>query len=558
VKGVSITYGDYDVTAKDKATFTAETPAFFCNVDYLKDYSGLETSYGDPLDYVTVFLDSKTEPFPDNPLSHNIGFFSSEKVGKNGLGVKSTITVTFNSEVKSRGITMTFDTASNGLPILLRVALYQGETSVFVKTIARKNIKSNPVAFEFDESTSYDKASFIVTGWDIPLARQHIQSIDFGIGYVFTPEMLRDVKVIQEISPISAELPANAVDFKMFADGNYNFSARQPVSVHFNGELINTGLIKSFTRRSKNEWSVKTEDYISALDNGSFLGGLYSDVLASEVLTKIFTQMSIPYEITSDFAEAKISGYIPISTCREAVRQICFAIGAVASTAGESGVKIYKLPTAETTVGLDRIMTGQSVSEDDPVTQVSVSAHEYSPIEDEEKLFEGNAGENILVTFSSPMHSLTITNGTILTSGVNYAILNAENNCTLNGKKYADNVITYVKKVPDAVGENELEITNATLVNMENAESILTRVYDYAILNKKVDMRVRIGSKPVTYGNAKYGFAKYGGRIADSAVNVGDIINSDTEYQGAIKGRIISTRYNLNGGIIVKDCEVLS
>ena len=156
------------------------------------------------------------------------------------------------------------------------------------------------------------------------------------------------------------------------------------------------------------------------------------------------------------------------------------------------------------------------------------------------------------------MHSLTITNGTILTSGVNYAILNAENNCTLNGKKYADNVITYVKKVPDAVGENELEITDATLVNMANAESILTRVYDYAMLNRKIDMRVRIGSKPVIYGNAKYGFSKYGGRIADSAVNVGDIINSDTEYQGTIKGRIVSARYNLNGGIIVKDCEVLS
>ena len=47
-----------------------------------------------------------------------------------------------------------------------------------------------------------------------------------------------------------------------------------------------------------------------------------------------------------------------------------------------------------------------------------------------------------------------------------------------------------------------------------------------------------------------------GGFEYDSIVNLGDIITAETEYLGNVTGRIKSQRYSLNGGIIVKECEM--
>ena len=42
----------------------------------------------------------------------------------------------------------------------------------------------------------------------------------------------------------------------------------------------------------------------------------------------------------------------------------------------------------------------------------------------------------------------------------------------------------------------------------------------------------------------------------DEAVNIGDNIQTETEYKGNIKGRVIKQTFNLNGNIIIKDSVV--
>ena len=70
-------------------------------------------------------------------------------------------------------------------------------------------------------------------------------------------------------------------------------------------------------------------------------------------------------------------------------------------------------------------------------------------------------------------------------------------------------------------------------------------------------MQIEDGKHIVKYGEGKYGEIKYGQYIYDTPVNVGEIITAETEYLGTLQGRIISARFSLNGGIVLKECDVI-
>jgi hypothetical protein len=77
---------------------------------------------------------------------------------------------------------------------------------------------------------------------------------------------------------------------------------------------------------------------------------------------------------------------------------------------------------------------------------------------------------------------------------------------------------------------------------------------------KIVESKHKSASNGAKYGEAKYGTFKYGkknsGFVYDKPVNVGDLIEVETEYLGNIQGRAIKQTFNLNGGIIIKDTVV--
>ena len=272
----------------------------------------------------------------------------------------------------------------------------------------------------------------------------------------------------------------------------YSFQSKQPLEVYFNGELRAVTFVSKSQRQSKTIWKVESEDYIGQLSKLTFMGGMYSDKNAKDLLTDIFTQAKIPFSVSSDLEQKTVSGHIPIYDCREAVRQICFAIGAVCSTADSDKVNIYTISNSiKDTVPLSRIRQGQSFDEEDRVTAVSISAHNYKQISesvDAYKAIDSGTGDNIMVTFSEPLHDLAISVGQILKSSANYAVIKANSGCVLTGKKYEDITTVYTKVNPVVSAsdlENIIEITDAMLVNNSNAETILSKVYDYLIKRRE-------------------------------------------------------------------------
>ncbi len=197
-------------------------------------------------------------------------------------------------------------------------------------------------------------------------------------------------------------------------------------------------------------------------------------------------------------------------------------------------------------------MQGQSFTDDETVTAVEVACHTYKAITESMDVYnasESGTGTNILVKFSEPLHDLSITNGTIVVSATNYAIINANAGCILRGQKYEHTTVTHRKSNPVVLAseiEKIVTIDNATLVSAYNISTVLEKCYNWLIKTNTINLKI-VEGKHVAYEGSN-AVVTY-----DTPVNLGEVIKSETEYLGEVTGRIIKQSFSLNGGIIVKE-----
>jgi hypothetical protein len=196
-------------------------------------------------------------------------------------------------------------------------------------------------------------------------------------------------------------------------------------------------------------------------------------------------------------------------------------------------------------------MQGQNFKNDETVTSVEVAVHTYKPITEKREVYDATksgVGENIFIKFSEPLHDLSITNGVIVRSGTNYAVINAYNDCVLQGQKYEHTTQTRTKKNPIVLAsdiEKNIAIENATLVSNNNIDKIIEKCYNWLTRTNTINLKI-VEGKHVEYGEPN--IITY-----DKRVNVGENLNAETQYLGVVSGRLIKQSFNLNGNIIIKE-----
>ena len=565
--GVKIKYGDVAPEAKENFTPATTDKACFVDLANLNQYNLMVGNYANPCELYQTILDSSTEVFPESPGDVNMGYWS-ESISGADCNFVTPIVLTFQSEgnYSSQGITLTFDTDNNIFCNSLNIKWYQGE-----RLLNEVDFVPNS-AFYFcrQQVEYYNKVVIVFNSMNMPYNRLKLRSIDYGYGTFFYGDELRNVKLIQEVDPISATIPINTVDFSLDSktDMEYSFQAKQPLTVYYNNNLKSTMFVERSKRTAKRMWIVNCEDYTGILDGITFMGGMYSGQDAYDLLDSILTKAKVPHTITKNLKGVLLYGYIPICSCREAVQHICFSTCTVAKTINSETFDIDFLSTeVSQTVEKKRIRQGQSFEDSDRITEVQITQHSYIELTGSDNRVEAynasdsGTGTDILVQFSEPLHDLTITNGAITKSGANYAIITTTSkNCILSGYVYQDNAIIKSQKNPNVLA-SDLEyikkIENETLISSHNVSTVLSNCYAYYISTTKISMQIEDGKHTAKYGECLYGTANYGGYKYDTPAEVGDIIIAETEYLGTLQGRITSSRFNLNGGIVLKECEVI-
>ena len=579
--GVKIKYGDIAPEAKENFVPSAENKAPFVDLAQLNQYNLRVGNYANPCELYQTILDSSTEVFPEEPTVENMGYWSDSISGADG-SFTTPIVLTFEStgNYSSQGITFTFDTNNNIFCNSLNIKWYQDD-------VLLKDDDENDLDIDFTPNSAfyfcrqlveyYNKVVITFNSLNMPYNRLKLRSIDYGYGTYFYGDELRNVRLIQEIDPISTAIPINTCDFTLDSksDMEYSFQAKQPISVYYNDDLKATVFVEKSKRTAKRIWTVNGDDYTGVLDGITFMGGMYNGQDAHELLDSILTQAKVPHTITEDLQGVLLYGHIPICSCREAVQHICFATCTVADTSNSETFNVARLPAdVSQTVEKRRIRQGQHFEDSDRITEVQITQHSYveltstNDIVEAYNATESGTGENILVEFSEPLHSLTLTNGTFATDdeekelkGANYAIITTtDSSCVLSGKGYKDNATIKSQRNPNILAsdlENIKKIESETLVSSYNITDVLQKCFDYYSKTTKISMQIEDGKHIVKYGERKYSEVKYGQYIYDTPVNVGEIITAETEYLGTLQGRITSARFSLNGGIVLKECGVI-
>lgn len=586
-KGVSIQYGDVAPGAKEtfnnKVALGDVTP--FSKGELLKQYNVNFGNYANPCELYQTMLDGSAEAFPESPEEENFGIWSEELSDEYGE-LPSFIMVEFDAgeqQFSSQGVTLTFDTVNNIYATQVQIQWIR-TTFEGVETLANDFFyPDSPFYFCHHKVENFTKIRITFFSINMPYNRLKFNAIDFGYGTYFTGRELRSAKVRQSIDPLSGEIAINTLDFTLDSKTNieYSFLKRQPLTAYFNGNLIATTFVTKSSRKAEKIWDIQSEDYISILDGVAFDGGMYFGKNAVELIDEIATVSKVPFDISSDFDGVTVTGYIPYTTCREALMQIAFAIMGVVDTSNSEKVKVFKLSTAvKDTIPKERVYQGQTPEYSDTVTSVSLTAHTYTESTESVEAYNASKseiGDEILVRFTEPLHSLSITNGTILSDnsgnariGANYAYIKALSGCVLTGKKYTHAQTVFVRNNPVVAVDDlpkAVEIKEATLVSMDNAQAILDHCYDYLIKNEKLKTKIVEGLTASVNPEAVYGIAVFGKSVygadevvsyeADTPVNVGDIITVNRDYLGDYTGRITEAVYNLNGNILAKEVVLI-
>lgn len=569
---VVVKYGEVAVGAREYLAPSASEKAYFVELEDLQESSANTLDWGNPCDPYSVVLDGEADAIPLK-TGKSKGFFS-EQISDEFGNFASPIVLSFFSEeydFSSKGITLEFDSETKIRAKSVNVKWYRQK-----ELISEKSFDIDSSFFFCENSVNnYNEIELTFFGVNMPFAHLHLKGIEWGYYRDFTANELRSVSIKQEIDPLSAELSSNYCDIKFDFQKNidFQFKKRQPIIAYKDGKLIQKAFIQSAKQISKNAWSVECGDYIEILAESTFVGDLYFKKEAVELIGEIFNAAKVPYKIDPVFNGVTVSGRIPYTDCREALKEVVFAIGAIVDTSGEEVVSI-KTATESVSqkIPRERIIGSQKFEEKPIISSVEVFSTEYFESEKEFN-YENKSGErqeNLLLVFDNPVDVYDIIgeDSEVIESNFNYALVNIGENAVVVGTEYEPKKTVKMKKTSESILPNKsgrmVSVKNAGLVNLSNVDNVLLRCYNYYINEEPASFSIFEGKheKENPYGLAVFGQEVYNDIKEptieyDSQTKVGDLIEYETEYKGIKRARIVSQKFSLVGGAIVKQTEVV-
>lgn len=294
-----------------------------------------------------------------------------------------------------------------------------------------------------------------------------IFNITDGITRQFYNDELENVEIIEEITNNNQALNINESELVILPKNTTGvlFQRTLPFSIYRNDVLFGQFFVDTSTANSgKTLYSLKVSDYINTLDSQTYLGGTYNNVTVSSLVADILG--SIPYEINVTVGAYTISGYLPILTKREALRQVAFCCNAFIDTSRSDKVLIKPLPSL-----INRVVTKAEIldiktTQQNIVTKIELQTELLTTKNAQtDEIFNGSISGTRVIMFDEPKFDLTITGGTIVSSNCNYAIISGTGNVVLSGKTYEKYVNATTKLNSFAVSTDieKVETYNTTL-----------------------------------------------------------------------------------------------
>ena len=541
ITSVDISYGLFDVTAKpDITSISYNQKAVFADINDLK-LESVTPPKAATLEQDYWKLDGSFDLFPDHPENTTWGFWNyrlsyAESTTESGheyylFTITPYFYIVFRDAHESSGISLEFNPYDNTYAAKLRIRWYDGDTLLADEyfypdnwryTCSKKVSGFNEIIVDF-------------IGMNKPYRYLKVQNIGFGEYITFPPEAVMSADILEEADISSTELAINELSFSVFSkDGNFNvfnpdgvydlLQKKQKIMVDgYKAELQN-GIIASqtfyeFGHFYVDTWdtqektvSITAMDALGIMDTTYFDGGMYTNATVLSLVDAVLTDAGFGYSVDDDIGAKTLTGWIPRCTHREALQQIAFAAGAWVDTSRGGMVTVRgDSRQALSILGRNRKFQGSTASLKEYVTEVDLTAHQYTVGAEATEVFRGELPEGLSeVVFSAPAYmvwaDIDESTGEVENphglEGINCTVLNVitAGTIVLKARPYEDNTTIVRVRVPEIEpGEQEgvVEITDATLICTDhivtrrqngqdvyipvagNAEAIAQRLLDY-------------------------------------------------------------------------------
>lgn len=497
-------FGFWDVAARGDAHFAVSQNQDYARIEDINsedpivfpDVATLEPGFGWP-------LDGSKEWLPDNARLTQWGWWSTDLSGDDlTFANPPMLTVTFYDEDgtptphSSAGITFTFVAT---LPQVVNIKWYGYDGGL----LADEDFTPDRFDYFCDWQVE-DYYKVVVTVKSMKYAHRFFRasSILFGVLEILDDARVTSANLTEEISPVALTLPINQAEVSFYTPnsrfalldpaGAYRlFQWKQELTAYKTVDSTRTMLGKYYLQEATGTVDAVTAlacvDMIGVLDTVEYAGGIYEGKPVSDLIADILEDENVEFELDEAFADATLTGYLAIGSKRTALQQIAFAIGAVVDTARTEIVRFYPAPSEITKVITPaRKVVGHKITMEALVTQVDVTAHQYTLITDEIKelnkaTFE--IGEH-KVTFSSPVSVTAVSGAAIVEKHPNYCVVNVTKagEVILSGYEYEDTQTVYTVKtepLPAGAKASSKSVGSATLVDPSKAQDVARRLYDY-------------------------------------------------------------------------------
>lgn len=398
--GARISFGVYDETAKDEASYYAASGSAQSWVDYSEIKDGLSPDEnpdefgryisGEPGVYR---LDGSSRLFPGTPAGCHLGYWSASMSGSNRLYPTSPmLSCGFASLHTSIGITIHFDGTTHLSAFTVRW-LYNGSVKSSV------DVSKNTLQTVFVENhvEGFNGLQVIATLTDEPYRYVKIQEIDFGQKMVYDGETLVSASVIEEADLSGGSVPANSLRVTVLdpdhrlnpvnPDGIYTYLRKgMPLTVEFlrDGTAYPGGVYYLDTWEGTNTGTAKltAEDVVGLKADESYASAFYAEgdgFTMGQLLADVLAVCGIPGSADPTIGAGVCQGYIPETEAREAISHICVAGGGFARTGRDGSLLVSSLPEADpaVTLGEGDILGEPTITKTDAVTGVFIEVYRY-------------------------------------------------------------------------------------------------------------------------------------------------------------------------------------
>ena len=490
--GVTVTFGFYDVTAKEDAAFTAEELQSFSDLAALQEKDELVVGKYGTLERNFFGLDGSFDMLSqreDVPLGVWYEMLSDEAGQFLTIPV---LTVDFDQPHSSSGVTLRFYEPTNDYCSRLRMTWYDGGGNQLQQQEYR------PEQWRYfceGKVLDYQKIVIEFLATNRPYRFLKLTGIDFGEKIIWDEHHLVQASMREITDPAMGQISMNALNLVLHSDdprfslyypqGVYELlQERQELEVkrYLAGDLLDRSLyyLSDWEEAGENPARLEAYDQTVFLDSVNFLGDMYlgEGILAGELIDQIMAKAKVNYELAEELATVKVWGWLPYGTCREALRQVCYVIGGLVDGSRGDVLRIIPYPISEQgNFALDRQEMGASLRQGQLVTAVELQAHTYKESPgDQETLYEEelSIGEHE-ITFHEPKCDIKVSGSgvQVLELSANGAVLNVttEGMVKVTGFSYQDQVKTVrhgLDIIPAGNKANIIVPEDCTLVNETN------------------------------------------------------------------------------------------